>query len=107
MKKFHLALSVRSIKESVSDYSLRIGKEPDVVIPEQYALWRTDSLNFSIRQEPQKTGQLRHLGWEDDKAKSFNGSHDVNTVFWEQFSADQQAAEIKNLWPETEYTPKS
>jgi len=107
MKKFHIALSVSSLKESVHDYSPRIGKKPDVIIPDQYALWRTDSLNFSIRQEPEKAGQLRHLGWEDDQAQSFSSDHDANGVVWEHFSAEQQAVEIKSLWPEAGYAPKS
>jgi len=40
MKHFHLALGVFDIDESVIDYSTRLEQQPDVTIPNEYALWR-------------------------------------------------------------------
>jgi hypothetical protein len=105
--KFHLALCVRALAPSIEDYSARLGKRPDVAIPHAYALWRTGSLNFSIREEPEKAGELRHLGFEDPGAPAFSRACDVNGVVWERFSAQQQQDEINNLWPDAAYEAKS
>lgn len=70
----------------------------------EYALWRTESLNLSIRQDPSgKSGQLRHLGFEDPTAGSFTKTTDVNGIVWENFNAQQQADEINAIWPDAEY----
>ena len=99
MKKFHIALSVADIGRSVQDYTKRLGQEPTLVIKGTYALWRTEILNFSIRQTDQDAGKLRHIGWEDDKAAGFTSDKDVNGVLWEYFSAKDQAQEIQQIWP--------
>ena len=49
MKKIHLAISTQDLAASVEDYSRRLNAQPDLVIAGQYALWRTDTLNFSVR----------------------------------------------------------
>ena len=48
MKRFHLALGVSSVEESVVDYSARLDQQPDIVIPNEYALW----LHFSYPHAP-------------------------------------------------------
>ena len=40
-------------------------------MPDTYAMWRTEQLNFSINQQPERAGQLRHVGFEDDDAHGF------------------------------------
>lgn len=107
MKKLHLAISTSKIKESIQDYTIRLGVEPCSFIPNEYALWRTDSLNVSIRQDSTaQAGELRHLGWEDDSASEFTQETDVNGITWERFTAQQQADEINELWPEANYKPE-
>ena len=96
-KKFHIALEVSNIAASVSEYSARLGCEPAVVVGGEYALWRTDPLNFSIRKGAQP-GKLRHLGFEDSGASEFSKETDVNGLVWERFTADQQRDEILKLW---------
>jgi hypothetical protein len=106
MKKLHLALSTNDIPATVKDYTARLGTAPAVVIGEEYVLWRTDSLNVSIRNDPTcKPGELRHLGWEDPDAVSFSHETDCNGVVWERFTAEQQAEEIENVWPGTNFQP--
>ena len=107
MKKLHLAISTNKIEETIKDYSVRLEMEPCSIIPNEYALWRTDSLNVSIRQDSAcKSGELRHLGWEDSSAQEFSKDVDVNGIVWERFNAQQQADEINELWPEAKYQPK-
>ncbi|SHN91929.1 hypothetical protein BHECKSOX_2428 [Bathymodiolus heckerae thiotrophic gill symbiont] len=107
MKKLHIAISTNIIEETIKDYSVRLGMEPCLYVKNEYALWRTDSLNVSIRQDQSCTpGELRHLGWEDDEASNFSEEKDVNGITWEKFSAQQQADEINELWPEASYTAK-
>jgi len=104
VKKFHIAISTDNIDQTVSDYSNRLGSEPCTFIPGEYALWRTDSLNVSIRKDClAKPGSLRHMGWEDSEATEFAQSTDVNGIVWERFNADHQAEEINELWPEVRY----
>ena len=94
-QKFHLALGVHDIEESIREYSQRLGQPPQVVIPQEYALWRTDTLNVSIRKvSKEQPGGLRHLGWEQEGIQSFRTEIDCNHIPWEYFTADQQAQEI-------------
>src|SRR6185436_2618363 len=97
--KFHIAISVTDIASSVEDYTNRLGKSPNVVIPNEYALWRTQHLNFSIRRSPKDPGTLRHLGWEDPSVSQFTNEKDVNGIVWERFSAELQDKEINETWP--------
>ncbi|NNC64141.1 MAG: hypothetical protein HKN84_05105 [Gammaproteobacteria bacterium] len=104
MRKLHVAISSNDIARTVEDYSQRLGCDPCVVIPEEYALWRTDTVNLSVRRDGTATpGSLRHLGWEDPDAKAFSTDTDVNGIVWEHFSAEQQADEINDAWPGTYY----
>ena len=106
MKRLHLAIATKNIEATVSDYSKRFGCEPCVIVPAQYALWRTKSLNVSVRQDSScKSGELRHMGWEDPTAVTFSEDSDVNGVTWETFTAEQQAEEIEEAWPGTMYVP--
>lgn len=104
MKKFHLAISTDRIEETIRDYSARLGVEPCSMVEGEYALWRTEALNVSIRQDAAcKPGELRHLGWEDPEAEGFTQEADVNGITWERFRAEDQAEEINHLWPEANY----
>ncbi|MEM7595005.1 MAG: hypothetical protein AAF383_26490 [Cyanobacteria bacterium P01_A01_bin.83] len=108
MKKFHLAISTSNIAAAVKDYSDRLNAQPCLLIPREYALWRTDTLNVSIRHDKTAaTGSLRHLGWEDSSALQMSATTDVNGVVWEHFTAQQQAAEIKEIWSGVDYQPES
>ena len=107
MKKLHIAISTNKIEETIKDYSARLEAEPCAVVSGEYALWRTETLNLSIRQDPKCTsGELRHLGWEDPTASGFSEETDVNGIVWEKFTAHQQADEINEFWPQANYEPK-
>jgi hypothetical protein len=71
-----------------------------VVVPNEYALWRTPSINLSIRRVDKEPGTLRHLGWEDSSVARFDTDTDVNGIAWEHLSLEQQAREILETWPE-------
>lgn len=94
MKRFHIALAVAELDASISDYSRRLGQPPQAVVAGKYAMWRTEQLNFSIKQQPECAGQLRHVGFEDDAADGFTTDTDVNGVPWERFSAVTQDLKI-------------
>jgi hypothetical protein len=103
MRKFHIALGVVSLSDSIADYTQRLGAQPQVMVPGEYALWRTEALNISIRQVPAgDVPGLRHLGWEESTVSSFTETRDCNGILWEEFSAEQQLKEILALWPEAE-----
>lgn len=106
MKKLHIAIATNKIEETIKDYSVRLGMKPCSFVKNEYALWRTDSLNVSVRQDATcKPGELRHLGWEDPSATEFSQDTDVNGIVWERFNAQQQADEINELWPEANFSP--
>ena len=98
MKRFHIALAVANLDESIADYSHRLGQPPSAVVPGQYAMWRTDLLNFSINEKPERAGQLRHVGFEDDAVRGYSISIDVNGLEWESFSAAEQDARIVSAY---------
>ena len=96
--RFHLALSVADLEASIADYSVKLGLQPECVVPGAYALWRTEALNLSIRVVSNgEAGQLRHLGWEDPDADGIDTTEDVNGMLWERFSASAQRQEIEAL----------
>jgi hypothetical protein len=90
MKRFHIAIAVRDLQASIDDYSLRLGQVPAAVVEGKYAMWRTDILNFSINQIPERAGQLRHVGFEDDAVEGYSSDQDVNGLEWESFSQKEQ-----------------
>ncbi|WP_041523500.1 VOC family protein [Gilvimarinus agarilyticus] len=98
MKRFHIALAVKNLTESITDYSRRLGCKPNAVVPGKYAMWRTDSLNFSINEMPAQAGQLRHLGFEDDAALGFTSDVDTNGIEWESFSPVAQNDKIFEIY---------
>ena len=98
MRRFHIALAVRDLVASIEDYSRRLGARPTVVVAGNYAMWRNDQMNFSINQLPERAGQLRHLGFEDDAASGFSSEHDVNGIEWELFSPRAQDDKIREIY---------
>lgn len=107
MNRIHIAISTNNIAATIEDYTKRLGVAPCSVVDGEYALWRTETLNISIRQDRNcEPGELRHLGWEDPSALEFTKDTDVNGIVWERFNAQQQADEINNTWPGANYVPK-
>lgn len=100
MRKLHIALSVLSVTDSIADYTQRLGAQPQVIVPDKYALWRTDAVNISIRQTSAiEVPGMRHLGWEDDDITVLTETRDCNGILWEEFSAELQLREILAQWP--------
>lgn len=98
MQRFHIALAVKDLTESIADYSPRLGGAPNSVVPGKYAMWRTATLNFSINEIPERAGQLRHLGFECDDAQGFSSDIDVNGLEWERFSPLVQDDKIMAIY---------
>jgi hypothetical protein len=98
MRRFHIALAVADLTDSIRDYSARLGVKPTAVVAGKYAMWRTNELNFSINQMPARAGQLRHLGFEDSEARDFSSDHDVNGIEWELFSPKAQDDKIVEVY---------
>ncbi len=98
MRRIHIALAVRSIEQSLPDYTVRLGTEPAVVVEGKYAMWRTEQMNFSINELPERAGELRHLGFEDDDASGFTVDRDVNDIVWELFSPEAQDEKIQEMY---------
>lgn len=105
MRRIHIALSVENIEKSVADYTQRLNCNPTLIVPNEYALWRTDQINLSIRRTDDAEEKLRHLGWEDSSAENFTQDEDVNGIVWENFSESQQAEEINSIWKNIDYNP--
>ena len=106
MKRFHIALAVASLDASIEDYTCRLDQPPTAVVPCRYAMWRTDLLNFSINEMPDKGGQLRHVGFEDDSVDGYSSSKDVNGLEWELFSVEEQDRRIVSTYGEAIRTDK-
>jgi hypothetical protein len=98
-KKFHIAVAVSDIEATVQEYSRRLGAAPTLVVADEYALWRTETLNFSIRKTTDAPGSVRHVGWEDPAATGFAREKDANGLLWERFTQKDQQEEIVRLWP--------
>lgn len=107
MKRFHIAISVADIARSIKAYTDRLGAGPTVIVPGEYALWRTESLNLSIRRTDDAPGTLRHLGWEDPAAEEFASDEDENGIAWERFNQAAQEREILDRWPHALFVPPS
>tara|TARA_B100000586_G_scaffold50843_1_gene33915 strand:+ start:293 stop:1570 length:1278 start_codon:yes stop_codon:yes gene_type:complete len=78
-KRFHIAIGVNCIKASVKSYSKRLECSPEFVIENEYALFRTDTLNVSIRKVDGDKVGVCHLGWETCRR-------------------EDQKAEIQSIW---------
>lgn len=103
MQRFHIALSCDDLASTIADYKVRLCSDPVVVVPGEYALFRTDQINLSIRQDRTiPSGQLRHLGWEDPTTQAFTTDTDALGILWERFSPSAQAEEIEATWPGTD-----
>jgi hypothetical protein len=103
--RFHVALSCADLEATIADYRARLRSDPVVVVPGEYALFRTEQINLSLRQDPTvPSGQLRHLGWEDPNAATFSSETDTLGILWERFSPQAQAEEIEATWPGTDCT---
>ena len=98
MKRFHLALAVRDLTASIADCSTRLGQQPNAVVDGKYAMRRTDLLNFSINQKPERAGQLPHIGFEDDSTEGLTSARDVNGVEWEHFFGKAQDERIVEMY---------
>lgn len=105
MMRFHIALAVADLQASIDDYSARLGQPPTAVVAGKYAMWRTDLLNFSINESPQRAGSLRHVGFEDDDATGYSSTRDVNGIEWELFSAKEQDERIAAAYGQAAYAP--
>ena len=104
MKKLHLAIATQDIAATVKDYSDRLNAQPCLIVEGEYALWRTDTLNLSVRQDDKfSPGTLRHLGWEDPTTAEMSAETDVNGILWERFTKEQQAEEIRDIWSNADY----
>jgi hypothetical protein len=95
MKKFHISIAVRNLGESIAEYSKKLECQPNVVIENRYALWKTDILNFSISQQAEIAGRVRHIGFANPNAQNFTEEYDCNGLMWEEFTEEMQMAEIK------------
>ena len=98
MKRFHIALAVADLDATIKDYSQRLEQKPTAVVSDKYAMWRTDTLNFSINQVPERAGQLRHVGFEDEAKEGFSSDFDTNGLEWEHFSPDAQDRKIVEMY---------
>jgi hypothetical protein len=103
--KVHLAVAVADLEKSVAEYSRLLGAPPVVIVPNEYALWRTTELNFSVRRTQDAAGTVRHVGFERDDATQFTKHVDANGLVWETFNRFDQAKEIASLWPHIPYDP--
>ena len=95
MKRFHIALGVKDIEESVAFYTKKLGCDPVCVVENRYALFVNDFVNFSISLDKDNPGKLRHVGIEDDFVTEFSSKFDINKIEWESFNKEQQIDEIK------------
>lgn len=107
MNRFHIAIATDDIDTTIEDYSARFGARPCSFVAGEYALWRTDTLNVSVRRDPSSSpGSLGHLGREDATAPEFTQDVDANGIARERFSAGQQADEINGIRPLAGYRPQ-
>lgn len=99
-RKIHIAISIDNLETIITDYSEKLLCMPEVVVPGEYALWRTETVNLSVRVDPSvQSGSLRHLGFEDEHAEGFTSSIDPAGIVWERFRAQDQKNEIQEIWP--------
>jgi hypothetical protein len=81
-RRFHLAVGVAAPEASIADDSTRLAQEPECVVPGVHALWRTATLNLSIRVvDAADAGQLRHLRWEEPDAVGYADPTFIRRLF--------------------------
>ncbi len=100
VKRIHLAFGVKDIEESVFEYNVKLGEKPKVYVKSEYALWKTEILNLSIR-KCNEVG-FRHTGFEKVNYSGFSEAKDLNGIIWEEFSEQAQLEEILEIWPDAE-----
>lgn len=105
IKRMHVALAVQDLEAAIEEFTERLGTEPVVVAGGEYALFLCGCLNLSISEIPGQAGKLRHLGFEDTSSTAFTVDTDANGFMWERFTLAQQAEEINERWPGTDWTP--
>ena len=103
MQKLHIALAVKDLEKSISEYNQRLGCKPIAVAESRYALWRTDILNLSITQSFEDAGNVRHLGFEDCNVFKMFSEKDIDGFVWEYFTAEHQRQEILKYYPNINY----
>lgn len=100
VKRVHIAIGTSDVEATIQDYTRRVGAAPCVVVPGEYAMWRTDILNLAIRKVTGAAGTVRHIGFEEDGVEGFVETKDVNGITWECFSPQEQDRMILDLWPD-------
>jgi len=99
MKRFQLAISNHDLDASVAESSRRLDCSPEIVVPDEYALWCCGALNLSVCVDLATSSRtLRHLGWEYPEAPALSRDTNINVIVWEALSAAQQASEIQQQW---------
>ena len=97
--RVHIAIAVTDINKSIDEYSQYLKCQPEKVIDNEYALFRAESLNLSLRVTKDEAGTVRHLGFEDESFDGFSTFTDSNGLLWEQFNRKEQLKEIDEAWP--------
>ncbi|NYT27615.1 MAG: hypothetical protein H0A76_06780 [Candidatus Thiodubiliella endoseptemdiera] len=103
MKKFHISIAVDDIDKSIKEYSKRLGCDPYLKVHDEYALWRTNTLNFSIGKNKEDSGNIMHIGWEDSRLRYFKEEIDINGITWEYFDSKSQENKINKNWKSVNY----
>jgi hypothetical protein len=99
-ERIHVAIAVSDIDLSIQEYTQLTGTEPELVVPGEYALFRTESMNLSLRRTGDAPGTVRHLGFERDDASHFSVYRDRHGLVWENFNREHQRDEIAAAWPD-------
>jgi catechol 2,3-dioxygenase-like lactoylglutathione lyase family enzyme len=75
MKRFHVHVAVKDLRDSIRFYSAMFGSEPTVTKPD-YAKWMLDDprVNFAISQRNQTPG-INHLGMQAETDDELEGIH--------------------------------
>jgi len=106
-KRVHVAIAVADLEAAIEEYTARLGVGPVTISANgEYALFLTPILNLSVSEMPNAAGKLRHLGFEDDSSPAATVETDSNGFIWEHFTLAQQAEEILERWPDTDWSPR-
>lgn len=99
MERVHIAIGVSSLSESISFYEKKFSVSPELIIPHEYALFKTETMNISLRVVPENQIGVRHVGVESMRFDSFTAEKDPSGVLWESFNEQAQYDEIEEIWP--------